>query len=526
MKLLTPERMSRYDRFAIERWGIPSAVLMENAGRNTYRLMKERYLKGREKLAIFCGRGNNGGDGFVVARYALRDGLETEVFLIGKADELRGDAGLNMGLYSSIGGRITELIEANANQAVKDRIKDADIIVDAIFGTGLTRPVEGPERMAIEEINSSGKPVIAIDIPSGIDGKTGAVLGTAIKATHTFTYAYPKIGQVIYPGAYHTGRLTVIDISIPETAEEELGIDAYLIDGKLLRGILKQRPPWSHKGTYGHLVVIAGSVGKTGAAAMASLAALKIGAGLVTLIIPKSLNPVMEVKLTEVMTYPVEDHGKGHFLIDTYEAIVDFVKDKTAIVIGPGLSQEPETMELVRRLYKTIEMPFVVDADGINAFKNHRDEIKKRGRQAVFTPHPGELSRIIGLSTKEINEERLKAGKRFLEEEGANLVLKGARTVITGSDGRVYINPTGNPALAKGGSGDILTGFIGGLVAQGYSLIEASILGVYLHGYMADRWVEVNGSIDLLALDLLTGIGIAIEEIRDGKERIYIEETL
>ncbi len=194
--------------------------------------------------------------------------------------------------------------------------------------------------------------------------------------------------------------MTVIDISIPETAEEELGIDAYLTDGKILRGLLKERSPWSHKGQYGHLVVIAGSVGKTGAAAMASLAALKIGAGLVTLITPKSLNPVMEVKLTEVMTYPVEDHGKGHLLIDAYEPILDFVKDKTAIVIGPGLSQEPETMELVRRLYKTIEMPFVVDADGINAFKRHRDEIRKTGSQAVFTPHPGELSSIIGLSTK------------------------------------------------------------------------------------------------------------------------------
>ena len=308
MKILSPERMAKYDAYAIKTWGIPSAVLMENAGRNTYRLMKEKYLDSKRHIAVVCGRGNNGGDGFVIARYALADGYKTKVYLLCRGEDLKGDAALNMKLYTSLGG---EIIECDNNpKIVKEGLKDADIVVDAIFGTGLSKEIKGKERVAIEEINRSGKPVIAVDIPSGIDGTRGVPLGVAVKAMHTFTYGYPKLGQIIYPGADHTGKLTVIDISIPSIAENEIGIDGYVVDGEMVRGFLRPRLSWSHKGTYGHAAVIAGSVGKTGAAYMASLAALKIGAGLVTLAIPESLNAIMEVKLTEVMTYPVEDNEK------------------------------------------------------------------------------------------------------------------------------------------------------------------------------------------------------------------------
>jgi NAD(P)H-hydrate epimerase len=259
---------------------------------------------------------------------------------------------------------------------------------------------------------------------------------------------------------------------------------------------------------------------------MTSLAALKVGAGLVTLLVPASLNSIMEVKLTEVMTYPVDDKGTGRFILSACEEIRDFIQDKDVVVIGPGLSQDPETMELVRRLYVEVDRPFVIDADGINAFQGHIDVIKKAKRKAVFTPHPGELGRLIGLSPKEINEDRIGVARKFVEETGANLVLKGAGTVIVTQDGEVFINPTGNPALAKGGSGDILTGFIGGFVSQGHSLLEASLIGTYLHGYLADTWIEHNTDMDLLASDLLAGVGKAIRDIRDGKERIYIEKSL
>jgi len=272
--------------------------------------------------------------------------------------------------------------------------------------------------------------------------------------------------------------------------------------------------------------VIAGSPGKTGAACMTSQAALKIGAGLVTLLIPESLNSIVASKLSEVMTYPVKDRGTGYFHLSAYKEISDFVSDKDVIVMGPGLSQESDTTMLVRELYQNINKPFVIDADGINAFQGQTDIIKGSGRKAVFTPHPGELSRLMGVTPKDINNDRVGVAQRFVRHTGANLILKGARTVIVSDKEELFINPTGNPALAKGGSGDILTGFVGGLLSQGHAPIEASIIGTYLHGYIADTWVQNNTDMDLLAGDLVSGIGKALRDIRDGKDRVYIEKSL
>jgi len=525
MKVLSPERMSAYDAYAIRTWGIPSAVLMENAGRSTYRLIKERYLNGKRQIAVICGRGNNGGDGFVVARCALADGYKTKVYLLCGSDDLKGDAALNMKLFRSIGGEIFEC--GNNPKVVTEGLKDADIIVDAIFGTGLSKEVKGKERLAIEAMNRSGKPIVAVDIPSGIDGTKGVPLGVAVKAMHTFTYGYPKLGQIIYPGADYTGKLTVIDISIPSMAENKIGIDGHVIDSEMIRSFLRPRLSWSHKGPYGHGAVIAGSVGKPGAAHMASLAALKIGAGLVTLAIPKSLNAIMEVKLTEVMTYPVEDKGKGCFTLSSFKKLIAFVEDKDVIVIGPGLSQFGETMEMVRRLVSEVKKPFVIDADGINAFTGHLNLLKKAKAEVVMTPHPGEFARIMGITPQNVNADRIGIGSQFVEKHGVNLLLKGARSILFTTDGGIFINPTGNPALAKGGSGDILTGFIGGLVAQGYSLAQSAIVSAYLHGYVADTWRDDTGSdMDLLAGDLLNGLGRVMKEIERGEERIYIEKSL
>lgn len=524
MKMLSPKRMAQYDDYAIHTWGIPSAVLMENAGRNTYRLIKERYLADRKKILIVCGKGNNGGDGFVIARYALRDGYKTVVILLSRMKDLKGDAALNMRLYLSIGGVIHECPE-QINK-LKGELINTDIVVDAIFGTGLSKPVTGIEKKAIDEINKSHRPVIAVDIPSGLDGEKGVPLGIAIHATHTFTYGYPKPGHILYPGAHLTGKLTVVDISLPEDAEEKLGIDGYIIDGAMLRTFLKQRVPWSHKGTYGHTAVIAGSTGKTGAAYMASMAALKVGAGLVTLLIPARLNDIMEVKLTEVMTYPVKDRGTGFFMLSAYNEIMEVLQDKDVIIMGPGLSQNSETMELVRKLYTSIQKPVVIDADGINAFQGHTEIINKTKSAAIFTPHPGEFSRITGISPHEINLDRIGAGRNFIKQYKVTLVLKGARTIICDPQGNVYINPTGNQALAKGGSGDILTGLIGGLLSQGYSPVEASMLGTYIHGYIADSWLDRSTDMDLLSCDMLNYVGETVKAIKDGTDRIYIEQSL
>ncbi|MCX7965418.1 MAG: NAD(P)H-hydrate dehydratase [Syntrophorhabdaceae bacterium] len=524
MVVLSPERMAEYDRYAIENWGIPSTVLMENAGRGAYRFIKELYLTKKSRIVIFCGRGNNGGDGFVIGRYAIRDGHDVRVFLLAEKDTLKGDAAINMRLFESSGGHIIELKEYT--DKIKMAIKHADIVVDAIFGTGLSKIVSGIEKAVIEDINNFSKKVISVDIPSGIDGKTGKILGAAVMAHHTFTFAYPKLGHFIYPGAHHTGKLTVIDISIPDFIEQKIGIDGHIVDGDMIRSFFRHRLPWSHKGTYGHAAVIAGSPGKTGAAHMASQAALKIGAGLVTLLIPASLNNIMEVKLTEVMTYPVEDGGSGFFTDLSYKQVMNFIEDKDVIIMGPGISQNPETSEFARKVFLKTDKPFVIDADGINAFVGYLDLIKGSGRKVVFTPHPGELARLLGGTPKEINENRMEKGREFVEKTGAYLVLKGANTMIFTPEGEIYINPTGNPGLAKGGSGDILTGFIGGLISQGYTLKEASIFGVYIHGYIADTWVGSHSDMVLFACDLLDGLDQALLEIRDGKDRVYIEKSL
>ncbi len=524
MIVATPEKMREYDDYAITKWGIPSAVLMENAGRSTYRLLKEEYLKGRRRVAIFCGHGNNGGDGFVVARYALRDGFETEVFLLADPSSLKGDALLNMDLYCSLGGRILP-IEGDPGRAAVG-LKKCDLIVDAIFGTGLAKEVRGAQRAVIEGMNASGKPIIAIDIPSGLDGERGIPLGVAVKATHTYTYGSPKVGQLLHPGVTYRGKLTVIDIGLPSSAHEESPAGANLVDGAMLRGFYRGRPPEAHKGMFGHLVVIAGSIGKTGAAVMASTAALKIGAGLVTLVCPASLNPIVAGKLVEAMTYPVDDGDRGFLTEASYEGILEFASHKDVVVLGPGLGRSEETMALVRKLYVELDLPFVIDADGINAFVGHLDLLKEKGGKTLLTPHPGEFGRLVAMGVKEVNADRLNAGRAFALEHKASLVLKGAPTITFSEGGEAFFNPTGNPALSKGGTGDVLTGFIGGLASQGYEMQDAALLAVYLHGYIADTWALEHTEMDLMAQDLISGLGDALRDVRNGTDRVYVEASL
>jgi ADP-dependent NAD(P)H-hydrate dehydratase / NAD(P)H-hydrate epimerase len=523
MIVLAPDRMRKYDEYAIDTWGIPSAVLMENAGRSTYRLMKERYLSGRGRVAILCGKGNNGGDGFVIARYALRDGLETDVFLSGDPSGVRGDAQLNMELFKALGGKVT-VVEDGIT--LDDRLRASDIVVDALFGTGLAKEVTGIEKAMIEAINRSGKAVIAVDIPSGLDGLKGVPLGVAVNATHTYTYGYPKIGLLLHPGLAYRGRMTVVDISLPTSAEKNIGTDGHLVDGSLIRQFFRQRPPDGHKGVFGHVGVIAGSTGKTGAAVLTALGALRIGAGLVTLATAATVNAITATKLTEAMTFPVADHGKGFLIGASYGELESFVRDKDVVVIGPGLGRDEETMDLVRRLFVETDKPFIIDADGIVAFAGHLELLKRKPGKTVLTPHPGEFGRLVDASPRDVNAGRIEEGRAFAVHHQMNLVLKGAPTVTFLPDGETFINPTGNAALAKGGTGDVLTGFIGGLAAQGYTLGEAALFGVYLHGYVADSWVEKGTDMDLLAGDLITGVGQAIRDIKNGTDRVYFEKSL
>ncbi|MGA3173490.1 MAG: NAD(P)H-hydrate dehydratase [Syntrophorhabdales bacterium] len=524
MIVLSPERMKGYDEYAIRTWGIPSAVLMENAGRSTYRLMRQAYLRPGQRIAVVCGRGNNGGDGFVVARYAASDSFNTAVFLLAGPGSLSGDALTNMNLYLSMGGVMHPA--GDEPDVALEGIKGADVIVDAIFGTGLSKEVGGAEAAVIEEINRSGKPVIAVDIPSGLDGLRGVPLGCAVRATHTYTYGHPKLGQLLHPGVDYRGRLTVVDISLPPAAERLIGCDAHLVEGPMLRRLLRKRPSDAHKGMFGQVAVVAGSAGKTGAAAMTATAALKIGAGLVTLAIPASLNNIVASKLTEAMTYPVDDEGAGRFPLSSYEAVRAFAQSRDVVVMGPGLGRDEETMAVVRGLYGDLDKTFVIDADGIGAFEGRLDLLRQGKGKAIFTPHPGEFGRLIGKSPGEVNRDRLNLGRQFAVEHEVCLVLKGTPTITFSPGGEAFINPTGNPALSKGGTGDVLTGFIGGLASQGYPLTEAGFFGAYLHGYVADTWAEEHTDMDLLAGDLISGLSGALRDIRDGADRVYIEKSL
>jgi len=516
MKVVSREEMRELDRRTIEEIGISGLVLMENAGRGAAQIIKKRFGPEKRKVAIFCGRGNNGGDGFVVARYLKNWGWPVRVYLLSEKEKITGDAKANMEIWLKMGGELREIIEEKDLWSIKEEFYQFDLIIDALLGTGLKDEVKGILKEAIIVINALGKPIVAIDIPSGIDATSGKILGVAIKATLTITFGLPKIGQLIHPGLEYTGELFVVDISIPQFLVEEMNLKHTLLDPQELDlSPLKPRPLDTHKLTYGHLLILAGSVGKTGAAAMTGEAALKMGTGLVTLGVPKNLNPILEVKLTEVMTYPLSDK-EGVFSEEALKEVLELLPGKTALAIGPGIGTERGAKRLTLELLKLSHVPIVIDADGINCLIGELEVLKSKKAPVILTPHPGEMARLLGISPKEVQGQRIELSREFAESYGVILVLKGSRTVIAEPGGHVFINPTGNPGMASGGTGDILTGMIGGLLAQGVNPLEAAKLGVYLHGLAGDLAKEEMGEVCLVATDLLRYLPQTVKEVLKG----------
>jgi len=390
---------------------------------------------------------------------------------------------------------------------VKRDLEKFDILVDGIFGTGLDAEVRGYYREVIDHLNTLQRPIVAIDIPSGLDADTGKPLGTAIRASLTITFGLPKIGHLIPPGFDYVGKVKVIDIGIPKKLMEEEKIPICLLEKEeIQRWLSIPRLPDTHKGDYGHLLVIAGSVGKTGAAAMACQAALRMGAGLVTLAIPKSLNAIMEMKLTEVMTEPLPETPKQTLSLRAFSAIVRLCENKKAVIIGPGLGTFKETQSLVLKLIRTLEIPIILDADGLTALATQPKTLPLKNRSLILTPHPGEMARLIRSTVKEVLEDRIGLSKNFSQAQHVHLILKGHPTLITTPKGEVFINPTGNPGMASGGTGDVLTGMIGGLVCQGFDLLSSLQIAVYLHGMAGDERVEEMGEKSLIATDLIEKI--------------------
>lgn len=505
MKLVTASEMRDIDRTTIEKYGVSGMVLMENAGRSAAEaiLATRPEISGGQRVAIFSGPGNNGGDGFVVARWLTERGVLITVYLLTSPQKLKGDSLTNYKIITQLNIPVIPISSDPEWAKYKDKAaSENSLLVDAIFGTGLKGEVRGIMATVISWLNEQKKPVWSIDIPSGLDADTGRPLGIAVRAHTTVTFGLPKVGQVVFPGLEFAGFLKIADIGIPARAIAENNIRCELIDHTLCQSWLRPRPPDSHKGTYGHVLVIAGSPGKTGAATLTGLGALRSGAGLVTIGIPKSLNTILETKMTEAMSEPLPETIDGTLSAAAYDRIRELLEHKKALAIGPGLSLHPETQALVQRLVSEADIPMIIDADAIKALKGHLHILKESPDVRILTPHPGEMGWLMGKKSWEIQENRLLLAKELSKEYGVYTVLKGAATIIAAPDGEAAINSTGGPALASGGMGDVLTGMIAGFVAQGYSPFQAACLGVFCHGLAGDKLSCQNKVSGLLATEV------------------------
>ncbi len=502
MKACSVEEMRHIDKMAEELGGIPSIVLMENAGiACTERLLELK--KDAKRVAVFCGKGNNAGDGFVIARHLMNKGLDVSVFLVLGSDFSK-DALINYEILYKMGAEITELSDTDN---LKYKIMGYDAIIDAIFGTGIRGEISGIAEEVIRTINDYKKFTLSVDIPSGVNGDDGSISGVCIKADATVTFAAYKTGMLLFPGADFTGRVYVADISIPSYIKEHLTID--IIDETMAQKMMPKRYDNSHKGNYGKVFIVGGSRGLTGAAAMAAMSAIRTGAGLVTVGIPESLNSIMEEKLTEPMTYPLKDNG-GNLGLDAIPQIIDKMNESDVLVFGPGLGRNPEITEILREILKNSKIPVIIDADGLFALSGDLDMLSCCGCNLIFTPHEAEFSRLSGYSVAEISDNRLKLSKEFASEYGVTLVLKGAKTIVTAPDAKQYINITGNNGMATGGSGDVLAGMIAALLARGQDEEMAAALGVYYHGLAADKAAEKTGKNSLIPTDIIASIPLIL----------------
>lgn len=519
MRIVTASEIREMDRLAIERIGIPGIVLMENAAAGAAGMFLEHFNPAPGSgVVIICGKGNNGGDGFAVARRLSRAGLRVSVILLAPPSQIRGDALANLDIIRRMGGiDVTAAPAATELAGCHSLIEGCAYIIDAIFGTGLNSDVDGISRQAIELINSSGKMVMSVDIPSGLNSDNGRVMGAAVRADLTVTFGFPKLGQVIFPGAGLVGRLACVDIGIPDAAAGMVESKYFTTEPDDFRRLLNETNRDSHKGDRGHLLVLAGSTGKTGAAALTALGALRAGAGLVTVGIPAGLNSIMEVKLTEAMTAPLPETKEGTLSAKAKDGILRLMKGKTAVAMGPGLSTNPETTALVREIAAVCDLPMVIDADGLNALAEDPGILERLDGAKILTPHPGEMARLTGAKGADVQLDRTGTAAGFAERYKCCLVLKGARTLISVPAGRICVNPTGCPALSSGGSGDVLTGIISGLLARGLPASGAAMAGVYIHGLAGELLAEKMGESGVLAGDIPDVIPGLMESLKRGE---------
>ena len=525
MRVLNTQQMREADRQTIDEVGIPSIVLMENAGRQAVAAMEAAFDDlSTSKVGVVCGRGNNGGDGFVVARTLAQRGIEALVFLLGSVADIRGDARTNLEILGHIGLTVLEVTNAQEWELHSTELGECELIVDAILGTGFHGRLSGLMETVVADLNGLGVPIVAIDLPTGVSADSHEVAGEAIEASMTITLAAPKLPLVLPPADAYGGDLVIADIGIPSSVLDELdGPWLELLTRERMREVVPTRAADSHKGDFGRVLVVAGSLGRTGAAHLAALGALRSGAGLVTVATAKSCVPIVAAMMPEYMTEPLEETATGSIDFGAVDRVLDLKAD--VIALGPGLGQDPSTVAFVQAIVERAGVPIVLDADGLNAFSGDPDRLV--GRESVdliITPHPGEMARLLGSNIEQVQADRLTHARDFASGHRLHVVLKGHRTIIAGPDGRSFINLTGNAGMATGGTGDLLTGMIAAWFAQLLDPEAACKLAVYLHGTAGDLADADEGDVSLLPTDIAAHLGDAILELT-ARRRIKRESS-
>ncbi len=516
MKVSSVKQMRAMDRQAGKKLGVSEEILMENAGQASYGVLSREWGGAGRRYVIFCGNGNNGGDGLVVARHILSGGGIPLVFLVGDPARFRGAAKTNMEIIEKLP---VEVVRVKDVAALRSMVLHSDGIVDALFGTGLDRKVSGIYQEVIELINASGRPVLSLDIPSGVNGDTGEIMGTAVRADHTVAFGLPKIGNMLYPGCGLCGRLHVCHLSFPPTLYDD---DAIMVE---TNGFipLPPRERTAHKGSMGDVLFIAGAAGYFGAPYFAAMSFLKAGGGYSRLAAPWSMTPFLATRGSEIVFVPQAETTEGSLSLKNKEALLALAGQVDMVVIGPGLSLADETQGLIRELAAGIEKPLLIDGDGITALAGEPQLIRNRRAPTVLTPHPGEMSRITGKPVSVIERKRIEILQETAADLHAFVVLKGARSLIGTPERRVFINLSGNPGMATAGAGDVLTGTIAAMSGLGLPLEEAVRKGVFIHGFSGDLAAADKGEDGITAQDILNYLPYALKQDREGLEEALAE---
>ena len=522
MKVCSVEEMRKLDELAIKEYGISHEILMENAGNAVYFLILSKLGVNGKNFVVVCGTGNNGGDGLVVARKIFSSGGKVKVFIVGNLEKLKGSAKINYERVTKMGIEVYNIKNDSDLTFFSQAIHNCDIIIDAIFGTGLSREIKGIYEKVIKIMNKSGKIIVSVDIPSGINGNNGKVMGVAVKATYTVTFGLPKLGNLLYPGYEYCGHLYVSHISFPPQL-----YNADFIKVEINEPIeLPPRLKWGHKGTFGKLLVIAGAKNYYGAPYFSAMSFLKAGGGYSKLAAPKSIIPYIATKGSEIVFIPLEETNEGTISLINKEKILELSKTVDIVIIGPGLSLNDETQELVRQLVKEIDKPLIIDGDGITAVSTNLKVVKTRKNTTILTPHLGEMSRITKMPISEIDENKVEVLRKTTKELNSIIVLKGAHTLIGYPDGKIYINMTGNSGMATAGSGDVLTGTIAAMYGIGLNIEDAVRIGVFIHGLAGDIAASKKGEDGITAQDILESLPYAMKYYREKFDEIKEKYTI